>query len=412
MKIGLFIFTRDLRLEDNTTLNYALTECDVIIPSFIFNPIQIDKNKNKFYNEHCVNFMYQCLYSLDKQLHKLGSRLFYFYGKHDEVVNKLITRLHLTNVYLNSDVTLYSKKREKDINKICKKHNINLTVLSDLFLLETPLEKHYSMFTSYFNHLMKKKIKKPNYSRHRNFYKKTISGSMTFKYPNIDSVMIGGRKDALKKLFMINIHYDSNKKDHTSNLSPYLKFGCISSREVYWYIKRKFGNKLNNSFIRQLIWRDFYYQLFLNNPELFLSNLPKIKWKNNKTLFKKWCKGKTGYPIIDAAMRELNSQGTIHNRLRLVVSCFLVKILYIDWRWGEKWFAQKLLDYDPILNNANWQWIAGSLPGSRQPWFVIINPWIQSKKFDKDCSYIKQWVPELKAEELKIIHTKIYKPIN
>lgn len=417
IKTAIFIFTRDLRLEDNTTLNEARTNNDLVIPIFVFTQEQIENNK--YFSEHCFNFMIDCLESLNKKLKTLNSKLYFFYGKHKDVIEKLIKKMNITGVYINQDITPYAHKRSKQIKKICDNYKVNFIERSDLFLLNEPLEKRYAMFTSYYTKVMKNKIRKCKLVKKNNFYNKHIDGEKKILKKTKNTVLIGGRKEAIKKLNKIDTKYNSNERNKTSLLSAYLKFGCLSCREVFWFIKKKFYNKLNTTFLRQLIWRDFYYQLYLNNDQLFETNNPKIKWNNNNDLFTKWCNGKTGYPIVDAAMKELKQTGCMHNRLRLVVSCFLVKTLYMDWRKGEKWFAQYLIDYDPILNNANWQWIAGTLPGSKQPWFRIINPWIQSKKFDKECVYIKTWINELKNVSSKNIHNwndkyseKIYyKPI-
>jgi deoxyribodipyrimidine photo-lyase len=398
--IGIFIFTRDLRIEDNTTLNKARLLCDVVMPIFVFTPEQTEHNS--YFSGHCFSFMIDCLENLNKKLQKHNSRLFYFHGTHKNIVEKLINKLKINYVFINEDITPYSKQRSKQIHKVCTNHDVKFIECSDLFLLETQFDKKYAMFTPYYDKVMSNNIKKCKLVKKNNFYNKknNIVGETKIMKKQIENVHTGGRTEAIKKLNKINTNYDSNTKDKTSLLSPYLKFGCLSSREVYWFIRKKFGKKLNETFLRQLIWRDFYYQLYLNNNELFYTKNPNYKWNNNSDWFNKWCNGKTGFPIVDSAMRELNKTGCMHNRLRLVVSCFLVKTLYIDWRKGEKY----LLDYDPILNNANWQWITGTLPGSKQPWFRIISPWIQSKKFDHDAEYIKEWIKELSNVQVKEIH--------
>ena len=191
-------------------------------------------------------------------------------------------------------------------------------------------------------------------------------------------------------------HYSKTRNElsiSTSELSPYIKFGCISIREVYQAFKTK------HDFIRQLFWRDFYANILYSFPHVLGSamkpNYNKLHWHNNSNLFKKWCNGETGYPVVDAGMRQLLQTGYMHNRARLIVSSFLVKTLLISWEKGEKYFAQHLVDYDPASNNGNWQWTAGSGADS-QPYFRIFNPWEQTKNYDSNCEYIKQWIPELK----------------
>ena len=203
-------------------------------------------------------------------------------------------------------------------------------------------------------------------------------------------------------------------KCNTSILSAYIKFGCISIREVYHFFKDTFG--LSSELIRQLIWRDFYAHVLFAYPNVLDKSSNKIKWMKNKGYFDKWCSGNTGFPIIDACMRQLNNTGWMHNRGRLVTSCFLVKTLLLDWREGEKYFANKLIDYDVASNNGNWQWISGTGVDS-MPYFRTFNPWTQSENYDNDAEYIKQWVPELNDVEPKDIHNwdemyKKYKDIN
>ena len=220
--------------------------------------------------------------------------------------------------------------------------------------------------------------------------------------------MHGGRKNGLVILKKIkNFKNYDNKRNlltyETTKLSAYIKFGCVSIREVFKAIK-KTGSK---DLIRQLYWRDFYYNILFFFPHVFGNALKtkysKIIWPNNKSYFEKWKKGKTGFPVIDACMRQLNTTGFMHNRGRLIVSNFLIKLLLIDWQKGEKYFAQKLVDYDPAVNNGNWQWSA-STGADSQPYFRIFNPWLQSKKFDKDCKFIKKWIPELQEVKATDIH--------
>jgi len=394
MKLSIFIFTRDFRLEDNTGLIKAKLESDIVIPCFVFNHEQIDNAANKYYNENCVRFMIECLIDLDKKLRKNKSKLYLFYGNIYEIMDNLIKKLNIYKIYINEDITPYAVKRSKKIKKICEDNEIDFSESRDLFLLKNSLDKKSYMFTSYYNKVLKEKIPKPNFDKTNNYYNKKLN-TITFDYiiDKLDLTLnnMGGRDNALKKLFNLQT---------PSGLSPYIKFGCLSPREMFWYVKKKHGI---NEFIRQIIWRDFYYQLYHHDKNLFTFKQEK-KWGNNKYFYKKWCNGETGYPIIDAAMRDLKTTGNMPNKLRLLVSCFLIKILYIDWKLGEKWFAKYLVDYDPIVNNGNWQWIAGTHRGSRLMWVRILNPWIQSKKLDKDCTYIKKWVPELEDVKCSDIH--------
>ena len=264
---------------------------------------------------------------------------------------------------------------------------------------------------------MIKKLPKPRSLNTKQIQFIKIIGNFTFPkasklYTFNDKLNLhGGRTNGLKQLSKIKNQkqYNSTRNNldkQTSELSAFIKFGCISIREVYWYIKEHLGP--SSTLIYQLIWRDFYFQLGFGFPHV-LKGKPlkekysKIEWDNNPTKLKKWKDGRTGFPIIDAGMRQLNTIGYMHNRARLITASFLVKTLLIDWRLGEKYYATRLYDYDPLVNNGNWQWVSSSGADS-QPYFRIFNPWLQSKKHDPDCKYIKKWIPELKEVEPNIIH--------
>jgi deoxyribodipyrimidine photo-lyase len=274
----------------------------------------------------------------------------------------------------------------------------------------------YQKFTPYYQTASKIKVQKPVGKRHIKFGSKdahipnkiTLDSAITkFTQKNEDILVHGGRPEALKLLSRAvktlnnygTSHNDLNK--HTSELSASIKFGCISIREMYYALRSK------TALIRQLYWRDFYANVMYEFPRVLGHSLKpkydKINWHHNSNWFKKWCDGETGFPIVDAGMRQMNTTGYMHNRARLIVASFLVKTLLIDWREGEKYFAQTLTDYDVANNNGNYQWIASSGADSQQ-FYRIFNPWIQGENFDKDCEYIKKWVPELATLDPKIIH--------
>lgn len=342
--------------------------------------------------------MLECLDDLEDQLKKAGGKLYFFHGEPEEVASKCIKELGVDAVVVNRDYTPYSIRRDKKIESVCKKHKIAFQSHHDA-LLHPPEEtlksdgKPYAIFTPYFRNASKLKVPKPQSCRKKNYYKKPISFEMK-KLPKTDSKTIfkGGRKEGLKILSRI--------KKSPTHLSPYLKFTVISPREAYAQIG-------SPDLIRSLYWRDFFTHLAYFFPHVFGGSFhkkfDKIKWSPNRAAFKKWCEGKTGFPIVDAGMRELNETGFIDNRMRMIVASFLVKDLHIDWREGEKYFAQHLIDYDPAVNNGNWQWVA-STGADAQPYFRVFNPWTQQKKFDPDCVYIKKWVPELKNATPKEIH--------
>lgn len=387
---SLFIFRRDLRLEDNTGLIFALKSSEVVIPAFIFTPEQIDENP--FRSDHCLKFMIDSLKDLEHQLKEKGAKLFLFKGHPEEVVRECIQKLHIDALIVNRDYTPYSIQRDKKLAQVCQKAGIPFQSFDDA-LLHPPEEttkkdgKPYTVFTPYFHNASKLEVLPPAQNRFSNYF----HGQIPFakgSYPKVtvENAMIGGRSEALK---------------NPSHLSPYLKFTLCSPREVYAAIRH------DTEKLRSLYWRDFFTGIAFFFPHVFKSAFrPKfdaLQWSDDKQAFKRWCEGSTGFPIVDAAMREMNQTGFMPNRFRMITASFLVKDLHINWQWGEKYFAQKLIDYDPAVNNGNWQW-AASTGCDAQPYFRIFNPWSQQKKFDPDCTYIKTWIPELRDVPSKAIH--------
>jgi deoxyribodipyrimidine photo-lyase len=405
---ALFVFRKSLRLHDNTGLIQALKNTKKVIPSFIFTPEQIRKNSYK--SNKCVQFMIESLHDLNTQLEKHHSRLFYFFGPQEKVIETIIKKENIDAIFVNNDYTAYAIKRDKKIATICKKYNVAFKSHDDIMLhspntIQNSQKKPFVKFTPYLSKAIRTRTKKPVQNRYQNYINKhvTISGEYkkklsAFYKENKDPIIKGGRKNATKILKKIKKYkiYEEQKDFltyQTTMLSAFIKFGCISIREVYEKIKT------NKALLRQLYWHDFYYTISHFFPHIYKGALnkkyDKIKWSKNTKHFTAWQKGKTGFPVVDACMRQLNQTGFITNRARLIVSNFLAKILLIHWRKGEKYFATKLIDYDPAVNNGNWQWVAGC-GASAQPYFRTLNPLIQSKKYDKNGNYIKKWIPELK----------------
>lgn len=415
MKYSIFIFRRDLRLSDNKGLNYAFKNLNNIIPIFIFTPEQIKDNKYKSAN--AVQFMIESLKDLDNELKKYGSRLHLFQGDNIKILKRLIRKINVENIIFNMDYTPYAIKRDKSIQKLCKKKNINCILTEDYLLsnigdLNKKDGNPYTIFTPFKNNGLKHKVDKPKNIRPKNLKKVNDLGEKGYiKYKENNNILVkGGRIEGLKILNKVKKQKKYNKDRNTLNisttrLSAYIKFGNVSIREVYWKIKNLF--KTRNNLLSQIYWRDFYYYIAYYFPRVLkgknYSLKYDLKWNYSESKFKKWCKGETGYPIVDAGMRELNETGYMHNRSRLITSNFLNRILGLDWRKGEKYYATKLTDYDPAVNNGNWQWIA-SVGVDPKPYFQrLFNPWLQSKRFDLDAKYIKKWLPELKiipADEL------------
>ena len=416
--MNLFIFRRDFRLIDNKGLEYAMNNFDNIIPIFIFTPEQIT-TKNKFISNNSIQFMIESLQDLDSELHKNNSKLHIFKGNNITVLKKIHKQINIDNIIFNKDYTPYAIKRDNSIKKFCKQNNINCVMIEDYLLhpIGTLLKDNndpYTVYTPFKNNGLKFTVEKPLKNKIKNLISENkLKTNEYIKYQTNENILVrGGRLNGLKQLKNIKNQkkYNTNRNDltiQTSLLSAYIKYGCISIREVYWYIINLFSK--SNQLISQLFWREFYFYIAYYFPQVlkgknYNTKYDAIKWNTNNNLFKAWCDGLTGYPIIDAAMTELNTTGYMHNRGRLITSNFLNRILGQDWRKGEQYFATQLTDYDPSVNNGNWQWIA-STGVDPKPYFQrLFNPWLQSKKFDKNAEYIKKWLPQLSEIPAKELH--------
>ena len=403
-KNGLFIFRRDLRIDDNMALHHATHECENVYTCFIFTPEQVGRN-NSYRSDNAIQFMVESLEDLAADIHATGGELHTFYGKNVAIVGELIDALKIDAVYFNRDYTPYALIRDDEISKVCQKMKVICEMYQDYYLYEPGTIKSksgdiYKKFTPFYDTVLPMHIepsvntKKSVLRSHKSkiiFSQIPMTGARRLLVKNNVNVLVhGGRTLGLKRLSEVgelNKTYAETRNifaTNTSLLSAYIKFGCVSVREVY----KKFTGELR----RQLIWRDFYAHVLFGYPDMDPKDT--FKWNNNARQFDLWCKGKTGFPLVDAAMRQMNATGWMHNRGRLVVSSFLVKGLLIDWKRGEKYFAKKLIDYDVANNNGNWQWISGT-GVDHMPYFRVFSPWIQSDKYDEDAEYIKKWVPEL-----------------
>ncbi len=422
MKYTLFIFRRDLRIQDNTTLNEVLKNKENIIPIFIFTPEQV-KN-NKFKSDNAIQFMIESLKSLDNELGKYNSRLHVFYGKNKKILKRITKKIEVSCVAYNKDYTNYAQSRDKKIEKFCKRQGIECLSMED-YLLKNMGEfnkdngETYTVYTPFKNNLLKHKIDKPdilgksNYKKFSKLEKNTVKEEGYIEYSINDDILVrGGRENALSVLnkALKLKDYENNRNDlsySTSLLSAYIKFGNISIREAYHAIKNKFG--LDSGLLAQLVWREFYFYISYYFPKVldgenYNKKYDDINWVENNVNYKKWCDGETGYPVVDAGMRELNKTGYMHNRARLITANFLNRMLGMDWRLGEIYFARKLTDYDPSINNGNWQWVS-SVGVDPKPYFQrLFNPILQSEKSDRDAEYIKKWIPSLKNIPSKELH--------
>ena len=420
--MNIFIHRRDLRIQDNVGLYNLDTD---VIPIFIFDPLQIDSKKNKFFSNNLVNFMCESLIELNNEYKNKKSSLQFFYGNYITVIENIIKNNDINSISFNLDYSPYSKKRDNDIIDLCKKNNVNCNSNEDMLLIPIKSkqslipssQKPYTVFTPFMKNLKKYKVIKP-IKKIPNFNNELINSDYNFDVNDLKKLYIknqnlhvkGGRKNGKKILNNIKQQKKYNEMRNflnytTTNLSAYINLGILSIREVYYKILNELGEE--NGLITELYWRDFYYNILNYFPHVvgseFKEKYNKIKWVDNDLHFKLWCSGKTGFPIVDACMRQLNETGYMHNRGRMIVSSFLVKDLHIDWKLGEKYFANKLIDYNISANNGGWQWSAGTGTDA-QPYFRIFNPWTQSKNFDPECEYIKKWIPELKDYDKNSIH--------
>jgi deoxyribodipyrimidine photo-lyase len=422
-KKSLFVFRRDLRLDDNSGLSTALENSETVMLCFIFDPRQVSE-ANEYRSHNALQFMIESLHDLEQQCAQVKAKLFYFYGQADEVIQKIIATEQLNALFCNRDYTPFSIQRDKLIATICNQHSVAFHQYDDVLLIkpEDVLTKKgtpYTKFTAFYTAASQLPVQKSVPLPDGLFQNTAMTDCKSLK--DMQDILIssannqlhvrGGTSHALSCLTELNAQKQYLKihdfpAQHTSNLSAYLKFGSISIRHTYYAIRTQLSPA--HPLIRQLYWRDFFSYVAFHNPRVFGHAFQKkydsITWSSNNNHFKAWCAGTTGFPIVDAGMRQLNTTGYMHNRVRMIVASFLTKDLHINWLDGERYFARQLVDYDPAINNGNWQWCA-STGCDAQPYFRIFNPWLQQKKFDPECIYIKRWIPELQGLDPKVIHT-------
>ena len=396
MKISIFWFRRDLRLEDNIALYESISLKKNVLPIFIFDDNILNELPN---DDPRVNFIYQTLFDINLVLKKHNISLLILKGKLEDVWNKLIQNYTIESVFINKDYEPYAIKRDQKLGEVLKANGIELHSFKDQVVFEESEVvkangEPYTVFTpfkrkwlSLYNPLtLKPKITFENF--HQVNYPFPKKEELGFKSSSIyvkDFELSGVSTYAETRNFPI--------LDSTSYLGPHLRFGTIGVRQIIAEL-----DPSNEVFLSELIWREFFMQILFHFPKVVTGNFrPKydgIKWRNKEEDFDKWCRGETGYPMVDAGMRQLNETGYMHNRVRMVTAGFLCKHLLIDWRLGEAYFAKKLLDFELSSNNGNWQWAAGT-GCDAAPYFRIFNPIEQLKKFDKSEGYIKKWISEL-----------------
>jgi len=400
--VNIFWFRRDLRLDDNAALYHALRDDRPVIPVFIFDRNILDELDDK--NDRRVEFIHKALVEIRQSLAKNNFFLDVRYGSPADIFKQLIREYEIEKVFTNHDYEPYARERDTAIADLLKSNGIIFHDYKDQVIFEkNEVTKDdgqpYTVFTPYMRKwkttLNDSHLKSfPNRKYFSNFHKqapKEIPSleSMGFKPTDKTFPAKKWKEDIIKAYADLR---DLPAVDGTSRMSVHLRFGTISIREL----AREAG-LINETYLNELIWRDFYQMILWHFPQVvmhaFKPAYDKIQWRNNEKEFEAWCRGQTGYPIVDAGMRQLNETGFMHNRVRMITASFLTKHLLIDWRWGEAYFAKKLLDYDLAANNGGWQWAAGS-GCDAAPYFRIFNPYLQTKKFDPELKYIRKWVQE------------------
>ncbi|WP_259069999.1 cryptochrome/photolyase family protein [Mucilaginibacter sp. X4EP1] len=400
--IVIFWFRRDLRLDDNAGLYHALKSGLPVLPIFIFDKAILNQLEDK--DDARVTFIYQTVIAIDKDLQKLGSNLLVLYDTPENAWKKLLSEYNIKAVYTNHDYEPGAKKRDEAIAGLLSKHHISFNTYKDQVIFEKDEivkddGKPYTVYTPY---------NRKWYSKLTPFYLKAYPNKKYFDhFLKIESFRIPPLKEIgfeKNSLEFPAIHYKelipdyAEKRDFpaikgTSHIGLHLRFGTVSIRDL----ARTANTFSQKTWLNELIWREFYMMILYHFPQTtdhaFRPEYDSIKWVNDERQFEAWCNGKTGFPLVDAGMRELNATGYMHNRVRMLVASFLSKHLLVDWRWGERYFARKLLDYELASNVGGWQWSAGCGTDAA-PYFRIFSPDAQLKKFDPDLKYVKKWVPE------------------
>ncbi|SDB27389.1 deoxyribodipyrimidine photo-lyase [Flavobacteriaceae bacterium MAR_2010_188] len=408
-EICIFWFRRDLRLDDNVGFYNALKDFEVVIPIFIFDKEILDELPE---DDARVTFIFDELQKMRNILqNEEDSSLAMYYGKPQEIFKRLIQDYQIKAVYTNHDYEPYARERDKQIADFLEKESIEFKTFKDQVIFEKDevVKKDGNPYVVYTPYMM---TWKDNFSEEKdleifytNSYRKNLIKNT--RLPNVSlsdmSFQISSQsiKDYTVTPTLIQEYQKTRNfpaQESTSHLGPHLRFGTVSVRKM---MKKAISEK-NEIFWQELIWREFFMQILWHFPETvnnsYKSKYDRIKWRNDEKEFKMWCEGKTGYPLVDAGMRQLNESGFMHNRVRMLAGSFLCKHLLIDWRWGEAYFAEKLHDYEMSSNVGNWQWVAGSGVDAA-PYFRIFNPTTQIEKFDKDYKYIKHWVKEFGTEK-------------
>lgn len=410
-KVNVFWFRRDLRLDDNVGFYKALNGKFPVLPIFIFDTEILDQLPK---DDARVTFIFDNLQTMRKKLQdNYGSSIAIYHGKPQQVFKQINQDFEVQNVITNHDYEPYALKRDQEIAKFLSKKEIGFYTFKDQVIFEKDeVVKEdgspYLVYTPYMKK-WKEQFKKQTFRVYET--QPLLKNCIThFGLPNLTLSDIGFKRSNIKvqdyNLSKPMIQdYEKNRNfpalDKTSRLSPHLRFGTVGIRQI---VEKAISEK-NETFWNELIWREFFMHILWHFPktqtEAFKKQYNRIEWRNNEAEFEKWKTGTTGFPLVDAGMRQLNETGWMHNRVRMLVGSFLCKHLLIDWRWGEAYFAEKLLDYEMASNVGNWQWVAGCGVDAA-PYFRIFNPSTQIEKFDKEKKYIKKWVPEIDSNKYPV----------
>lgn len=404
-KISVFWFRRDLRLTDNTALYFALKSGFPVLPIFIFDQEILDDLPPE---DARVSFIHQQLTEINQNLQSKYSRsLSIFYGNPNSVFAQILKEYTVEGIYVNKDYEPYALKRDSEIESLANSSGTEFYRYKDQVIFEEgevvkDNGEPYVVYTPYKNRWKSIFNPQQNLDPHKSEeLLENILEKQSGSFPSLEEMGFK-RSDIQIPIFNLDedliANYEATRnyparKHGTSRIGPHLRFGTISIREVM----KKALEVNNETYWNELIWREFFMQILWHFPKTvdhaFKPQYDRIRWRNNREEFEAWKNGKTGYLLVDAGMRELNTTGYMHNRVRMLVASFLCKHLLIDWRWGEAYFAEKLLDFELSSNVGNWQWAAGSGVDAA-PYFRIFNPMTQAQKFDKNLDYIKKWVPE------------------
>lgn len=408
--VNIFWMRRDLRLDDNTALFHALKTRENVMIVYIFNPeilLRIDNG-----SDYRVNFIYETLLQIKNELEKIGSTLYIAHGRPIEIFKVLTDKFHICSVYCNRDYEPYTNYRDLEVERFLKINRTEFNTYKDHVIFEKDEiikndGKPYTVFTPYKNKFLEKLNLDMVRANKTSLYYHNFIRMKPMAVPTIESIGFSRVSNifpprSLPQSLLEN--YEANRdfpsRNGTSRLSLHLRFGTVSIRRI-----TALAMLHSSVFLSELIWRNFYSQILWFFPHVstraFKSAYDHIRWENDQNQFQAWCDGITGYPLVDAGMRELNETGFMHNRVRMVTASFLCKHLLIDWRWGETYFASKLNDYDLASNNGGWQWASGS-GCDAAPYFRIFNPELQTQRFDQDLAYIRKWVPEYGTDKYPV----------